>query len=241
VLKFSKSGYRTEKETKFFRNGQRYDKNKSLMPNKIPPVPDTTPPVFTINPVKSPTKEVSQSLSGTKEANSSLWVNGKAVIPFGPQTGWLFTVPLTGEKNSYTIFVQDAAGNKSKKVKVEIVLDKTAPNGTIRIKDNAEYALSRWVELELTSEDNITEMEKSGQMRFSNDNHYWLSAGNYKESKKWELCAGDGEKTVYVKYGDAAGNWSEPISASIILDTSLPGLKISSPIEGSIISGRDEQ
>lgn len=241
VLKFSKSGYRTEKETRFFSNGNKYEKSNNLMPNKIPPPPDTTPPVFTINPIKSPVNKPSQSFSGTKEANTSLWLNGKAVIPMGPQTSWVFTVSLTGEKNSYIIFVQDAAGNKSKEIKVEIILDQSAPSkGTIKINKETRYTLSRWVELELSSEDNITDMEKSGQMQFSNDTHYWLSVENYKGLKKWELGEGDGEKIVYVKYGDAAGNWSEPISASIILDMSLPGLKISSPIEASIISGRDE-
>jgi hypothetical protein len=49
------------------------------------------------------------------------------------------------------------------------------------------------------------------------------------------LTSGDGVKTVYVKFKDAAGNWSTAYSASIILDTTPPQLDIAQPTENQIV------
>jgi len=239
VLKFSKSGYKEEKESKIFKNGERYVKNRNLKPKQVEP-PDTTPPVFELEAVKSPVKEKYQYLSGTKEKDTGVWINEKEEIALGKETSWKYRVILSKERNSYVIFVKDKAGNKSIEKKVEIILDQSAPQGKIIINAEAGHTLSRWVELELSSEDNMTKMEEKGLMKFSNDGCRWLGEEKYKKIKKWELSEGDGEKRVYVKYGDEAGNWSGGISAKIILDTSLSGMKILSPVEGSVVSGARE-
>ncbi len=44
----------------------------------------------------------------------------------------------------------------------------------------------------------------------------------YSPSVIWTLAAGDGTKTVYVQWRDAAGNWSVPISDTIVLDQTAP-------------------
>ena len=45
---------------------------------------------------------------------------------------------------------------------------------------------------------------------------------SFKASRAWTLTSGDGVKTVYVKFGDGAGNWSGVYSDTIILDTTGP-------------------
>ncbi|MEI6153463.1 MAG: hypothetical protein WCQ90_05190 [Deltaproteobacteria bacterium] len=42
---------------------------------------------------------------------------------------------------------------------------------------------------------------------------------DYAEKKSWALSPGDGTKTVYVKFKDSLGNWSDAYTASIVLDT----------------------
>jgi hypothetical protein len=59
-------------------------------------------------------------------------------------------------------------------------------------------------------------------MRFSNDNVVWSEAEANGATKAWTLPAGDGLKTVYAKFKDNAGNWSDPASATITLDTTAP-------------------
>ena len=38
----------------------------------------------------------------------------------------------------------------------------------------------------------------------------------------WDLPAGDGTKTVYAQWRDGAGNWSAPVSDTIVLDANAP-------------------
>lgn len=50
----------------------------------------------------------------------------------------------------------------------------------------------------------------------------------YEQEKNWTLSQGDGLKTVYARFYSNTGEWSEPVSASIILDTIAPEIKITS-------------
>ena len=59
-------------------------------------------------------------------------------------------------------------------------------------------------------------------MRFSNDGTTFSAAEAYATSKSWTLTSGDGTKTVYVQYQDAAGNWSTAATDTIVLDTTAP-------------------
>ncbi|MBZ0155680.1 MAG: chitobiase/beta-hexosaminidase C-terminal domain-containing protein, partial [Alphaproteobacteria bacterium] len=99
-------------------------------------------------------------------------------------------------------------------------VDVTLPTGTISINGGASSTRSTAVTLTLSCSD-----DSSGcaQMQFSNDGTSWSTAETYATTKAWALTAGDGSKTVYVKYKDAAGNWSSvSITDTILLDTTSP-------------------
>jgi methionine-rich copper-binding protein CopC len=71
-------------------------------------------------------------------------------------------------------------------------------------------------------------------MRFSSDNLAFSSPENYNSAKEWRLTDSDGTKTVYVRFRDAAGNWSTAsISDSIIMDTTSPKVVSTSPEPGA--------
>jgi hypothetical protein len=61
-------------------------------------------------------------------------------------------------------------------------------------------------------------------MQLSNDGSSYLPAEPFVTSKAWTLTGEDGEKRVYVKFKDTAGNWSPaPVpNDSILLDTQAP-------------------
>src|SRR3989338_849956 len=88
--------------------------------------------------------------------------------------------------------------------------DITAPTGTIKIDNDAQYANSTNVTLTLFAQDNPggSGLDK---MQFSNDNSNLSTPETYTATKNWTLTSGDGTKTVYVKYSDVAGNWSTSI------------------------------
>lgn len=106
--------------------------------------------------------------------------------------------------------------------------DVTPPAGSITINSNAEATSSAAVTLTLSASDlggTVT------RMQFSNDNVAYSSPELYQTSKLWTLTAGDVTKTVSVKYADDRGNWSQPFSDTIILDTSPPVLSGISAID----------
>ncbi|MGI6240962.1 MAG: Ig-like domain repeat protein [Candidatus Omnitrophota bacterium] len=108
-------------------------------------------------------------------------------------------------------------------VRLKVTYEQLIPpvTGTIAINAGAAYALSPTVQLKLSAPDNGSGMRVGG-MSFSNDNINWSPIIPYAKSKTYELPSGDGEKTVYVRYYDEAGNVSETCFASIILDTRSP-------------------
>jgi hypothetical protein len=97
-------------------------------------------------------------------------------------------------------------------------IDTVAPTGIIVIAGGAESTTTPNITLTLTCSDNVA----CSQMQFSNDNITYSAADSYSTTKTWSLTAWVGTKTVYVKYKDTAGNWSNAYSDTITLNNSPP-------------------
>jgi hypothetical protein len=95
--------------------------------------------------------------------------------------------------------------------------DTDLPTGTIKsINAGALATTSQDVVLTLSAQDATS---KVGQISLSNDGQTWEAWQPYTETLEWKLAAGDGQKTVYVRFKDYAGNVSAPVSRSIRLDS----------------------
>ena len=114
--------------------------------------------------------------------------------------------------------------------------DSTPPSGTLAINNGAAYAASAEVTLTLSATDNSGSVS---QMRFSNDGATYSVPEAYATTKNWTLTSGDGSKTVYAKFQDAAGNWSSPATDTILLDTTGPTVPTVSD-DGAFTSSRAE-
>ncbi|MBI4972626.1 MAG: S8 family serine peptidase [Candidatus Omnitrophica bacterium] len=89
---------------------------------------DTTAPTKPeVESVKSPTNAKTVTLKGKKEANSSIIINEKKVVGINPDTTWSYTYKLQEGKNQLTIISEDASGNKSGALELEIICDTIAP------------------------------------------------------------------------------------------------------------------
>lgn len=116
--------------------------------------------------------------------------------------------------------------------------DVTAPvqvplvtGGSLLINGGAPTTLSRLVSLSYYAADitGVTEMQ------FSNNNITWSSPEPYTSAKSWLVAGDDGQNTVFARFKDAAGNWSQVYSSSIQYN-SPPVVEISSPQLGFINS-----
>jgi hypothetical protein len=142
---------------------------------------------------------------------------------FGAYAAFAASTPYTlpsgdGPKTVYVKF-KDNAGNESGNFSHGITLDTAAPTGTISINSGDAATNSTSVTLTLTCNDTGSGCDL---MQFSNDGSSYSVLEAYAASKAWTLTAGDGTKTVYVKFKDKAGNLSGAFTDDILLDTVPP-------------------
>ena len=122
----------------------------------------------------------------------------------------------------------------------KVVGETTAPTaGTLNINSGAAYTNSATVTLSLSATDNIGVTGyyvSNSSTTPSASSSGWtsiISTASYVEDVSYTLIGGDGSKTVYVWYKDAAGNISSAVNDSITLDTTVPTVTITSPTSSS--------
>lgn len=129
---------------------------------------------------------------------------------------FVIDVGSTNEEKEITVELIDKAGNGSPAYTSKITLDTVAPTGTVSINGGAASATSQGVTLKFTLGAGVTDVVG---VQFSDDNVTWSTEEAYSPSMSYNLSAGEGSKTVYVRFIDRAGNVSEATSASIIYRT----------------------
>ncbi|MCC5932253.1 MAG: hypothetical protein JJU28_23610 [Cyclobacteriaceae bacterium] len=138
------------------------------------------------------------------------------------RTGVKRTITLSSGDGTKSVYVQlrDKAGNISPVEDASIILDQTPPsNGYLRINEGAKFTNDpqRRVRLHLI-------IDEAAQMQIANNSNFPNTRWEpYAEVTRWILDpGGDGTRTVFARFRDAAGNISETYSASIMLDVTPP-------------------
>ena len=124
-------------------------------------------------------------------------------------------------KSNLEVFVKfrDKAGNESSVISSAIKLDLDPPkNASIIIDDGNKYVTSKDLKIKISlSVDGATGMRISQDKNFRDAKWEEIST-----SKEIVLSQIDGEKVFFAQFADDAGNMSEIVSSSIILDTTPP-------------------
>src|SRR5260221_240038 len=108
------------------------------------------------------------------------------------------------------------------------MLDTTAPVGTLGINSGAAYSGSTVVTLTLSATDAVgvtgyyTSSSATPPLATASGWTAVTATTSYNGTAAYTLATGDGSKTVYAWYKDAAGNVSTTASASITLDQTAP-------------------
>jgi hypothetical protein len=124
--------------------------------------------------------------------------------------------------------VMDKAGNIGLPASDTIIMDATPPQSlSILINNGANETNATKVKLIVNAFDNTSGLN---QMAFRTDNMPWSDWETFAHTKTFTFEAGEGEKTVYFKVTDRAGNEALPVYSKIILKTDSgkpngPGVK----------------
>ncbi len=126
---------------------------------------------------------------------------------------------LSGGTWYFRVKASDAAGNNSSySSNGSVIVNTSAPSGSISIDNGATYTNINSVLLTLSATDTF-DSESSLQIEFSeNPTFSGVSYQSFAASPSFTLSSGDGTKTVYVRFKNSAGSEST-FSASITLDT----------------------
>jgi hypothetical protein len=195
---------------------------------------DTTPPASAINPLlayqSTPTFTISWSGSDAGVGLDSFDVQFRDGIG-ETWTDWLTYTTQTsatfGGADGHAYYFQsrarDVLGNTESypggNGDARTLVDVTAPTGTVQIDGGMTYALMPTVTLSLAAWDTTSGISGT---QYSNDGANFTAWEAYATLKGWMLESGDGFKTVYVRFRDAAGNVSAVYSDTIVLDTTSP-------------------
>jgi hypothetical protein len=165
------------------------------------------------------------------------WSNVKSWLPAVGKDQWFFNssgIHWTSG-NQYLIHSRalDETGNiESLDVGTTFLFDSEPPDELFTYINNGEdYTNSNKVILSLQARDSGSGV---AEMAFSNDDIIWSTWEPFNSTKSFELKTGDGDKIVFFKVRDYAGNIANHVHDTIILDTTPPE-------ELSIIIHKDAQ
>ncbi len=188
-------------------------------------------------------------------ATDSGWKSVTSATSYSGNATHTFSNSDDGVKTLYAWY-KDAAENVSDAVSATITLDTAAPGGTAVINGGASYTREAGVTVALSATDGVgvtgyyisedastpaNAVERSGTSlhkssapveRSATSLYNWTSVTSTKsltESANYTLTGGEGTRTVYAWYKDAAGNVSTSASDTIVLDSVAPTVTITAP------------
>ena len=200
---------------------------------------DFVPPAIpVVNTYPSFTNLTSLPISGTKEAGSSVWINGKQVVPVDNTTTWQAALPIPREgANSFGIYAVDEAGNTGQTGNFIVTRDTTPPTVSATTPSNGAYSQAI-TEIDVTLSDTGVGPDLNGSitgatvMRGATTIAGTWSASNGKLGFKPANSLVDGVYTVSLYPVDLLGNKSAtPYTFSFTIDTTPPTVQLSmSPV-----------
>ncbi|TFG91995.1 MAG: DUF1565 domain-containing protein, partial [Candidatus Atribacteria bacterium] len=172
---------------------------------------DTTPPAQpTLDTVLSLTNVTPQILSGSKESNSSIWINGTEVISISSDVAWSYAFDLFEGNNKISITSRDAFGNESTAATTDIVLDTIAPSAATLNMVTSPTNISSQI-LSGTKDANSSILINSAEIISVDSSVNWSYSYNLTE----------GNNNIMVTSRDAACNESFAVITTIEYNTNI--------------------
>ena len=200
-------------------------------------IPVTKP---TINVFTSPTSNPVQTLSGTKDANTSILMNEVEKVPIDSFTIWSVSIMLAEGQNNLSVTAKNSTGGESQPALASLLLDTTPPTTPVVTDDGATTNYISSLHAVWTAQDpqtGISEYQYAiGALSGGTDVVNWTSCGTQASVTATGLSLVTG-KTYYfsVKAKNGAGLWSSVgTSAGTKLIQSAPSISSITPTDGSL-------
>ena len=106
-----------------------------------------------------------------------------------------------------------------------VLIDGDLPSGSVAIDEPGGATADPEITLDLSATDastDVTSMRVAATATMAGDVLADATTVAATDQLPWTLAGPDGTKTVHVQWRDAVGNWSVPVSASVILDRMAP-------------------
>jgi len=202
-------------------------------------IPQTPPNSPTLNPVTTPTNASTQTLSGTKDANTSIYINGYQVVPLTSQTTWSYDYTLSEGDNYLIITARNSQGLESTSVTTNIFLDTSAPTAPVVTDDGISTTSTTQLHAGWSSSDpqtGIVEYQYAiGTTAGGTEVANWTSTSTQTEVTHTGLSLTQGQ-TYYisVKARNTVGSWSEIGSSDgIKVNQNIPQILTVQPPDAS--------
>lgn len=138
--------------------------------------------------------------------------------PYATAATWVLDL-VEGTPQEVCVEYKDNAGNVSTPACDSIILDISAPTGSVLINNDATYTSQTAITLTLTANDTLSGVDA---MRFSLDGASWTGWQTFATTANYALGTTNGTQTVYVQFRDLVGNLSTSFTDTIIFDDVSP-------------------
>ncbi|MDD3905372.1 MAG: putative Ig domain-containing protein [Candidatus Omnitrophica bacterium] len=200
----------------------------------------------TLNTFSTPTSNTVQTLSGTKDINTSIWMNGVEKVPIDSFTTWSVSITLAEGQNNINVTAKNSTGGESQSALASILLDTTPPTTPVMIDDGATTNYISTFHAVWSAQDaesgiieyryRITDGTNGGSVIRD-----WTSTGVVPEVTATELSLSKGHTYYFsVQARNGAGLWScISSSGGGTLIQAAPDIISISPVAGSILDSEN--
>jgi len=202
----------------------------------------TAPGIPTLNAVTSPANATPQTISGTKDPDTSIWLNNSQIIPSDDLATWSYNLALDEGENTHNLFARDQAGNRSEEAIFTIILDRAPPELESSVPANASFIKDAPTQISLYFTDVTTSLAEGPTLA----NAAFRNSANQDLAGTWALVPEnivtftptatlvEDTYTASLQAHDLAGN-TLPVNLAFTYDITPPAAPTLNPVASPTI------
>ena len=207
--------------------------------------------IIQARPFENHSKTATITLSGTREDNTSLWINNASKVALGIGN-WQISLALSQGNNALEIWLQDRSGNKSESVWVDIQVDSVVPVISSVVPANNSFLNTVPGNITVNYQEQTSGIDLPNSILTLKDASQVLVAGEWTTPQTGQLVFmptvpfADSSYIFNLLLKDMFGNSSSSFSSNFVVDTSAPEAPVVNPVTSpcytptQVISGSKE-